>query len=170
MADGAHHFEDRGADGGKDVERPGQQEGRPVGRSKGRHLGDLLAENGVNERDEEQRQHRGDGMLADNFPVFRKPLEERLNELGDGRLADRADGDAGKGDSELCRGDASIEVPRGGLDRFRAADSVLDHLLDVRFPHGHQRILDGNEEGIDEYEHRNRQQPEDVHYFPLLGH
>jgi hypothetical protein len=78
--------------------------------------------------------------------------------VGEGRLANPAEGDAGDGDAKLGRGDVGVEVIEAAQDRGGPPVSFRGQMLDAGAPDGNEGKLGGDEEPVGENEGDDREQ------------
>ena len=140
----------------KPMQRPGQPQGGAVGALQGQRLGDQLAEDDVQEGDEQEGQDGGDGVRGGAVPAGRQ-AEQRLEQLA------RA-GSATKPRPMLARVMPSCVAAmersrwRRRLDASGALDPLGDHLLDARPPHRDQGELGGHEQAVEDHQGRDGEQ------------
>ena len=142
----------------KTTQRPGQPQRGVVGVLQRQRLGNQLAEDDVQERDEQEGQHGGDGVRGDGVPAAEQPVERRVQQRGQGRFADEAQADARQGDAELRAGDGAAQVAHRGIDRPGALDAAGDQFFHAGFADGHQRVLGGHEQSVQCDESRDGEQ------------
>jgi hypothetical protein len=130
----------------EDVQRPRDALGDGLGVDDRVDLRHLLADRDVPRRDEHVRDRdrdRGrDGV--------RETLEGRLDELGDGGLAEEADAQRGERDPELAGREVLAELVELAHDERRAPVALLGHVLDARAARAHEGELRGDEEAVRE--------------------
>jgi hypothetical protein len=72
--------------------------------------------------------------------------------VGEGRLANPAERDAGDGDAKLGRGDVGVEVIEAAQDRGGPPVSFRGQMLDAGAPDGNEGKFRGDEEPVGENE------------------
>jgi len=78
-----------------------------------------VAEDDVQDGEDREGEGEADGVRQRRALGGRQPgeaLQHRLDQVGEGRFANPAEGDAGDGDAELSRGDVGIEVVEPAQD------------------------------------------------------
>ena len=76
-------------------------------------------------------------------------------QLGQRRLADPPEADAGHRDAELGRGDVAVGIVDRAPHRARAAVAFGDQLIDARLADRDDRELGGDEEAVGEHERQH---------------
>ena len=141
----------------EDVERrrrPQRRAARQPDRDRLRHQ---LAEDDVEHADggerggERDRVEQGGRHAGDTG-------DERLDQPGEGRFADPAEGDRGEGDAELGRRQIGVEVPEHVRGQPRAALAGLDVRLDLGRAHLRQGELGGDEKAVERDQQEAEQQ------------
>ena len=165
---GVHQLDGGAGDADEDVHGAGDGEGDAFGALEGEGLGDELAEQDLEVGDEREGEDDGDGVGVDGG-VRREGGEpaggETEDDLGDGGLADPAEGEAGEGDAELDGGeelvDGVLELEGGA----GAGAAERDELLDAGLADADEGELRGHKEAVgqDEEGHHDRAEEHPLH-------
>ena len=144
----------------EEQERPRADERHPPGVLERHSLRSELAADDVQKGDERERDRHRDRVQGDGRRDPDRP-EQGLDQMGDGRLADPAERDAGDGDAELRSRDGVVHVVDGMGREGGAAPALLHPQVDLGAPHGDQGKLGGDEEGVGEDEQGNGEETEE---------
>ena len=150
------------------VQRARDEERHPLGLDDRVDLRDLLAGGDV------QRGHEdvGDRDRQRGGHAVGEAAEDRLDEVGDRRLAQEADAQRGQGDAELARGQVLADVVELAQDAARAGVALGGQLLELRAPRADEGELPGHEEPVGENQDDDRDQQQRGHrtagWKPLL--
>ncbi len=117
----------------------GHAERDALGVAESESLGHELTDHDVQERDDQEREQHGEDR--------RQPLVEQI---GEHPLAERTDGQRGQCHAELHGGDEVRRIARDLDDGARRAAALVGELLHAGSPHGHERVLACDEEGVQE--------------------
>src|SRR5262249_39756362 len=90
----------------------------------------------------------GNGVRADLREGHKTVGKKRLNEVGEGRLADPAEGERRDGDAELGGCEVGVKMVDGSLERPGATLSLCHELCHPAAPDGDQGELGGDKEAI----------------------
>ena len=94
----------------------------------------------------------GNGVRADLREGHKTVGKKRLNEVGEGRLADPAEGERRDGDAELGGCEVGVKMVDGSLERPGATLSLCHELCHPAAPDGDQGELGGDKEAICRHE------------------
>ena len=140
---------DGAGDADEDVHGTGDGEGDALGALEGEGLGDEFAEQDFEVGDQREGEDDGDGVGVEDGVGGERVERARCeveDDLGDGGLADPAEGEAGDGDAELDGGkelvDGVLELEGGA----GAGTAEGDELLDARLADADEGELGGHEE------------------------
>ena len=103
----------------EELHRAGDPHRRALGHLQRQHLGHLLAEHDVHDRDQGERDRDRDDVRGRRREAADEPLERRLDQVGEGRLAEPAEPERRHRDPELAGRDVGVEVPDQVLRRPR---------------------------------------------------
>ena len=162
LRDPFHRLDDRAQGAGDEEERRHEHEGRALGAGDGEVLGDHLADDDVQVGHDEQRQREGHTAGP---RVGQPPLgEDRLEEVVQGGLGERAESDRAHRDAELRGREHRPEALEREQARLRTLAPGVGERLERRAPHRHGRELRADEEGVaEEEEHRDDVDPGAAH-------
>jgi hypothetical protein len=114
-----------------------------------------LTEDDVQDRDDGEGEGEADGVRQRRALGGRQPgeaLQRRFDQVGEGRFANPAQGEAGDGDAKLGRGDVGIEVIEAAQDGGGPSVALRRQMLDAGAADGDQGELGGDEEPVGEDE------------------
>jgi hypothetical protein len=121
----------------------------------GQALRGQLAEDDVQDGDDGEGEAEADGVGhpdALGARQSREALEDRFDQVGQGRFANPAEGEAGNGDAKLGRRDVGIEVVEPAQDRGGPPVPLRRQVLDARAADGDQGKLGGDKKPVGEDE------------------
>ena len=123
-------------------------------------LGHQLAQDDVEDRDDDEGDDRRDRVGGEQGRLRREPGERALDHARQRRLADPAESEGGQRDPELGGGDVAVERLNGRAGEPSFAVARLGHLIEPRPPRADQRKLRGHEEGVGEHQHDDGREAE----------
>jgi hypothetical protein len=116
----------------------------------------------VQEGDDGEGNAGRDGVAGGADPPFRKLLQQRLQEVRNGRLAQPAQPQAGNGNAQLGGGDEAIGVVQGALGGGGARLALAGQLLDAGAAHTHQCKLGRHEEAVGQHQDDHADQAQNI--------
>ena len=141
-------------DGVRDAVEPDQRGGsaqRPaLGGEDGERLGDELADDDVQSRHDEVADRHADG--DDRRLGQTEHREQRLEQLGDGRLAQPSQRQRRQRDAQLAGRQVGVDVLGDLHGVFRARLVLVDGKLKLRFADAHERELRDDEKRVHDEE------------------
>ncbi len=143
---------------GKPEQRSHHQRTGPLGIEEGHRLGSQFAQHDMQHGDDGERHRDCHSMQGGGVDLNRQTAEQRLDQVGQGRLPDPPQSQGGQGDPQLGGRDIAVERLNGleGQSSFSVAGS--GHLLEPGPPGADQGELGRNEEGVGEDQRQNRQE------------
>src|SRR6185437_10008414 len=150
---GTPHYEDqRPGQGQPDIHRRGYGQGHLLCPLQGEGLRHQFAEDDVHEGDQTKSDTDGDAMGVDKEVRDTLQKLEALNEMGDHRLADPAQGKADHGDAELHTVYDFVQVAVQSLQNASAYAARSDELLDAGLTDRDQRKFGSGKKSIGRYQ------------------
>ena len=148
---------ERRAQGAEYVERPREQACGCLSLRDREHLRDLLADGDMERRRDRERDR-------DRDPVRAGPVaEQRLEQVGDRRLAEEADAQRGECDPELARGERLVDLVELLEDLLGTRLTLLGERLDPARATAHERELGRDEEPVEDHEQNQEEEEERRH-------
>src|SRR5690348_6443573 len=152
---------DEGIGGGREHHQgPGEPPAHLFGMEQGQAFRGQLAENDVQEGDEDERDGHGHRVRGDDVERRPQGSKKRREHIRDRRLPDPAQPEAGQRDAELGTGDGTVDGLKRLLHRAGARVSIGDHGVDAGPPRSDQREFGSDEERVREDERQNGSQTE----------
>ena len=99
----------RPGDAGENAQGPGRPQGHAIRSLNGQRFGEQFAEDDVQKRDDQQRQHGGHGVRGQEIPRRRQVVEEALPGPERARSPTPCQGETGQRDAELGGRDGAAE-------------------------------------------------------------
>src|SRR3954453_12416232 len=160
VTDAGQDEDERREQPAEEPQRGGDPAGDALGAVDRVELGDELAGDDVRARDDEvgDRPRHGDGeALAEPF------AEDRLERLGEDRLAERADADRGHRDPDLDGRDVVADLVDLVQGELGAAQALVAHGLEARSARADQRVLAHDEERVERDQQRRQDEQQRRH-------
>ena len=131
------------------VKRARNQERGAAGVFERDGLGHQFAEDDVQDGEEREGQDYGNAVGHERRAAAGQPIQHGTKELGEHRLAQGADGQAGERDAHLHAGDDAVELAEELLHDAGASVAAFEELPHARGAHRDQRELRAGEEAVD---------------------
>jgi len=135
-------------------ERRGGEQGVALRGEDGERLRYELAHHDMQRGDDDEAD--GDGNAVDGRLGQADRQQRTLDELGDGGLAQPAQGERGQRDAQLAGGEVGVHVVGHEFGVLGAGAVLVDEDLHLGLAHPHERELGGDEESVHEQEEKDK--------------
>ena len=123
-------------------------------------LGHHLSRDQLGGGDQDERHHHRD---QHRHPMAGRVAEGALENVGERRLGERADRDRGHRHADLNGGDVFVDAVELAQRERRPARAFVAHDLQARPARAHERVLGGDEEGVDRDQYGREYELQPVH-------
>src|SRR5713101_6416182 len=144
-------------------EGPGDEKGDAFGLREADAFGDEFAEDNVNGAEEDEGEGESDGVHEEEHADAAFRGHDVLNEFGEGGFAERAESQAGEGDTELHARDDAVEIAEERFHDFCLGVALDDQLADAREADSDKRKFNGGEKAVQHHEHEHCNQAKQKH-------